>query len=162
MGSYPREKLLALEDVLLRQDALKKRAIHYRKHVDLKDPAEIGRELELPEQYVRNFAWERRLNCFPGGHRQNDVWLAAYSVACNGLSVREASAQTGFTIDSIENFMHRQGWHRYVLWGSKRLKLLVVPQPFKDAGWRTTRKLPGIREMVRLSPNQQFFKKKRR
>ncbi len=146
MGIYPKEKVVKL-DVALRSQHDAKAALKEagrNTEVILKSPDQLGDYCGLPVPYVRRYAWEAGLDPFPGPKRNNDMWLAAFAVAYLGWPTRDASAELGFTRVSIEQFMRKTGWKRYVLWGHARRKKLVMPKPFLDGKWKMIRKAPTV------------------
>ena len=159
---YPRTKLIALERLLIAQASEKKRAKWaHRTAENILSPINIARKLALPQPFVRRYAWERRLDSFDGNARSNDIWLGAYAVAYMGWSCRDASKELGFSMKSIENFMYKTGWKRYVLWGNARKKKLVIPRPFGAERWKLLRKLPGYETTGNLDWNRfAYFTKK--
>lgn len=162
MGTYPKEKLVKLERLLLAQHEEKQRLQKARKSTDpLKTPETVAVELNMPEPYVRRYAWERRLDPFPGHRESNDIWLAAYAVVFLGWSVREAAADLGFTHQSIENYLHQKGWKRFVCWGDIKSKNLAIPKPFFDEGWKVKRQIPGIGSTKFDNTRGSYFSKRR-
>lgn len=144
MGIYPKEKVLELELLLLRQADEKIRARKWHKEAKgLRSASGIAAKLVLPEPFVRRYAWERRLDCFPGHAARNSIWIAAYSVVYLGFSVSRASQELGFTARSIENYLHHNGWQRHTLWGHAPRKNLVISMPYREGDWDVTRKIPG-------------------
>lgn len=149
---------------MLLQVGEKKKAKRLRRNTDfLLTPKGIARELVLPEPFIRRYAWERRLDAFPGPWKNNNIWLAAYAVVYLGYSSRDASVELGFSIGSIENFLHRAGWKRYIMWGRTDKKVLVQPRPFAIEKWSMVKRLPGYETTGVMDYAQYpYFQKKRR
>jgi hypothetical protein len=170
MANYPRERKVKLERLLLAQHDTKQRArLVHGPVLGLMDPFELAHHVNLPVQYIRRFAWERQLDPFPGPKASNDIRLAAMSVIYLGLSVKEAAAKFGFSAGSIENFMHRNNWKRFVVWGNGKTRVLAIPYPFWEGKvrkrWRVSYRAPGfdalLQDEARVYNADLFFKKRR-
>lgn len=139
MGNYSETKLVALERVLIQQHDAKVIAKAKRKPLtkDLLTARRIGELLNLPEEYVRRYAWERRLRPFPEAVNKNDIRLAEHLVVHLGFSVKQAAAITGFKAMSIDNHLDKRGFKKFVCWGNTKSKRLAIPKQLQ--GWRVNR-----------------------
>lgn len=161
MGTYSKAKLVKLDQALRTQHdekvLLKKR--HRDTEKVLRSAEWISRWAELPLPYVRRYAWESGLDPFPGPKKNNDIWLAAFSMIYLGWPCRLASETFGFTIPSIEQYARKAGWKRYVIWGLADHKQLAIPKPFDDEKWKITR-IPTANPTAGVNSGFHYFSKK--
>lgn len=163
MGTYSKRLLLELERRLRGAHEIKTdpKLRHTGMADALPTPNGLAQELGISEAYIRRFAWERKLDAFPGSAKENDMWLAAYCVVALGWSVNDASKELGFKKASIEAFLFRHGWRRYVCWGRQETNLLHLPKPL--AHFNVRREPAGWREdYSRYDAKSNYFSKRRR
>lgn len=141
MGTYPLSTRIKLENHLKAQSVLKKLVKKNKKsvvkHPEMLSPRQVALRFNVPEKYVRRFAWERRLDCFPGAQQLNDMWMAGYLVVYLGYSCKQAAAKTGFKEQSVGNYVRSQGYKQYRIWGKPKLKnrqqrFLIIPRNLAD------------------------------
>ena len=93
---------------------------------------QIATQFNLPQNYVRVYAWKHGLDPFPELKQLNNMWMAAYMVVYLGYDLEQAYKATGFRPRSIKNYLYSHGWNRYAVWGrkscvNKQQRPLVIP-----------------------------------